>query len=107
MHAVGRVLERVSTKPELHKRQCVQQTRAPAMETEGGQFKPPNPKQKKLLILHLPVLPALFLREFPGCRVVRTPCSHCRGLESIPGTKIPQDAWCSQKKKKEITAVLL
>ena len=65
MRAVGRVLERVSTKPKLHKRQCVQQTRAPAMETEGGQFKPPHPKQKKLLILHLPVLPGLISKGIP------------------------------------------
>ena len=45
-------------------------------------------------------------REFPGCPVVGTPRSHCRGLGfdprgSIPGrgTKIPQAMRCGQKRK--------
>ena len=40
--------------------------------------------------------------EFPGGPVVRIQCFHCVGLGSIPGqgTKILQDAWRGQKKKK-------
>ena len=42
-------------------------------------------------------------QEFPGGPVVRTQHFHCPGLGSIPGwgTKIPQAAWQSQKKKKK------
>ena len=38
--------------------------------------------------------------EFPGGPVVRTWCFHCWGLGLISGqgNKIPQTAWCSQKK---------
>ena len=41
------------------------------------------------------------LREFPGGSVVRTPCSHWQGPDSIPGqgTKILQAAWCNQNKE--------
>ena len=41
--------------------------------------------------------------EFPGGPVVRTPRLHCRGPGFNPwlGTKIPQAAWHSQKKKKK------
>ena len=40
-------------------------------------------------------------REFPGHPVVRTPFSHCRRPDSIPGQgiKISQAAWCGFKKK--------
>ena len=42
--------------------------------------------------------------EFPGGPVVRIQCFHCEGLGSIPGqgTKILQDAWRGQKKKKKV-----
>ena len=44
--------------------------------------------------------------EFPGCPVVRTPCSHAKGLGSIPGwgAKMPQAMQCGQKKKKKMGA---
>ena len=44
--------------------------------------------------------------ESPGGPVVRTPCFHCRGPGFSPGTKIPQAAWWSQKKKKKIELLL-
>ena len=38
--------------------------------------------------------------EFPGSPMVRAWCFHCQSLGSISGqgTKIPQGAWCGQKK---------
>ena len=39
--------------------------------------------------------------DFPGGPLVKTPCSQCRGMGSIPGwrTKIPHALWCGQNKQ--------
>ena len=43
-------------------------------------------------------------REFPSNPAVRNLHFHCKDLDLIPvqGTKIPQAAWCSRKKKKNL-----
>ena len=47
---------------------------------------------------HLTLYIKIYLGEFPGSPVVRTPCFHCRGHGLIPGwgTKIPHVPWYSQ-----------
>ena len=45
----------------------------------------------------------MLFRDFPGNPVVKTPCFHCRVMDSIPGwgIKISHAVLHGQKKKKE------
>ena len=45
----------------------------------------------------------IYLQEFPGCPMVRTPSFHCLGLGLIPGweTILEAEGWGHKKKKKK------
>ena len=51
----------------------------------------------------------MYFRKFFGGPVVRTQRFHCQGPGSITGwgTKIPQAAWCDQKKKMYLNVIIL
>ena len=51
----------------------------------------------------------MYFRKFFGGPVVRTQRFHCPGPGSITGwgTKIPQAAWCDQKKKMYLNVIIL
>ena len=46
--------------------------------------------------------------DFPDRPAIKTPCSHCRSMCSIPcwGTDIPQAEWQDQEKRKEKGGVM-